>query len=313
MRLHNPQHIENSWASLRSQLSNTKPLRSTPFFRALKAIVPLHHQIMKQTKELCPYRCAGDALAAGAQRRGVLWRRGQLACEGAVKWRVHVGQRWARAARVQEKFGGGWRRGADLDEFHCHTANLQCHNLRRALKAVHLQQYTTQYQSTHSQSGPASALLTSCGCSSCQRARAAWRAPAAAQSCTLPDPPAWSCSEQHCCCCCCPPSSASLHGSYSGPVLQRQEPATSLSDEELMHVFREDGWKLNIYRIYRTLIEKLRQIKILIWLIASPFCYCLLCAVTYFHFYARDKLFYSQLLSLKGNKFDRTNLWNNQA
>lgn len=81
------------------------------------AQVPVDYQLMKQRKKRFPYRCAGDALAAGAQRRGVLWRRGQLACEGAVKWRVHVGQRWAGAARVQKKFGGGWRRRADLDGF----------------------------------------------------------------------------------------------------------------------------------------------------------------------------------------------------
>lgn len=79
---------------------------------------------------------------------------------------------------------------------------------------------------THSQSCPVSALLTSCGYSSCRRALAGWRGPAAARSCTRPGPRAGLCSEQHCCCPrCFPLSSASQHGSYSGPVLKHQQTA----------------------------------------------------------------------------------------
>lgn len=78
---------------------------------------------------------------------------------------------------------------------------------------------------THSPLSPASALLFSCGCSSCRTALTGSRWPAAARSCTQPGPPAWPRSSRRCCRRrqhCCPLSSTSQHFSC-GPVLQHQE------------------------------------------------------------------------------------------
>lgn len=88
---------------------------------------------------------------------------------------------------------------------------------------------------THSPSSPASALLTSCGCSSCRRGLTACSAPVGARPYTNSDPPSEVCAEQKCCCSRHrPSSSASLHGSYSDQALQR---TTNLGDADA-HMFK---------------------------------------------------------------------------
>ena len=110
---------------------------------------------------------------------------------------------------------------------------------------------------THSQSCPASALLTSCGYSSCRRALAGWRGPAVARSCTRPGPRAGPCSEQRCCCPhCFPLSSASQHGSYSGPVLKHQQTAIIFlligapTDLPFFHNLKLPGLSIDLFRSF---------------------------------------------------------------
>lgn len=75
---------------------------------------------------------------------------------------------------------------------------------------------------THSPPAPASALLTSCGCSFCRRGLMACSTPAGARPYTDSEPPVEVCAEQKSRCSWRrPSSSASLPGSYSGPALQR--------------------------------------------------------------------------------------------
>lgn len=129
---------------------------------------------------------------------------------------MHVGQHGTGAAGVHEKFRGGWRTG---------DRQICCRFLGLVSSRPHKPHDNTTCV-THCRPCPASALSIFYGRSSCRRALAAWRGPAAAPSCTRLGPRPGPRSERRRRPRCCPPSSASQRGSYSGPILQRQQPVT---------------------------------------------------------------------------------------